>query len=259
MSKYIGLYQSDSQFETASKTVDYPHVSLIDTTGESKFYRKFQGPNVIDASFGDILMAEVATDNLFTIAASEYNLTDYPLESYKPIAVCIFDRESNAYDQAVFMSVQWADYTTLGTPNPSARHMTWGFYNVSVHNIINEIDVTYTNISSVKINDGMKSLVTTDYSGSSIENTAGNGESAAFCSAWRFSTAGTEEGDWLLPSYYDISKYQENYSSINNIFETIKNVAGSSYLDTVNDNTWIAAENGNLFAVYLLTKGNFTY
>jgi hypothetical protein len=75
--------------------------------------------------------------------------------------------------------------------------------------------------------------VTEDYSGTSISNNYGNGQSPAFCSCWRFKTVGTSEGDWYFPSYYDMTKYQQNYTTINNILTNIKTVAGSNYLNTV--------------------------
>ena len=84
--------------------------------------------------------------------------------------------------------------------------------------------------------------MTKDYSESSITDTYGDGESTALCSAWRFKTPGTKEGDWYLPSYYDLMKYQQNYSSINNVLTNIKNVAGSSYLNDINYRMWTTAE-----------------
>lgn len=208
MSKHFSIFQTAAQWDAAKNSLDYPHVSLIDTTGDLH-YTKYNGKEVADAPFGSILMGEVSTDKLLYIDNSEYNLTDYPLASYKPIAVCIYDKESNANDQAVFLAVQWADYTTLGTPNKSNVGMSVGFYNVDLSISVSGINDTGTNhVSSININNAMKELVTVDYSGTSISNSTGNGQSPAFCSAWRFKTVGTNEGDWFLPSYYDLKKYQ---------------------------------------------------
>lgn len=231
MSKYFSLFQTESQYQAAKDNLDYPNVSLIDTTGDLH-YATYTGKEVVNAPFGSILMAEVATNKLFYILDSEYNLTDYPLEAYKPIAVCIYDKASNANDQAVFMAVQWANRTTLGTPSSSGYNMHYGFNNVDLSAKVSGITDTGTNhVSSITINNAMKPFVTMDYSGSSIQDLTGDGQSAAFCSSWRFKTVGTSEGEWYLPSYYDLMKYQQNYSSINDIFTNIKNVAGSSYLN----------------------------
>lgn len=260
MSKHFSLFQTDAQFDAASATLDYPHVSLIDTTGELKYSSKFVGKDIIDADFGDIIMAEVSTNKLFNIKDSNYNLTEYPLESYKPIAVCIYDKASNANNQAVFMAVQWADNITLGTPKASGRSMHYGFNNVDLSNSVTGIRDTGTNhISSIDINTSMKPLVTQDYSGSSVTDNTGNGWSSAFCSCWRFKTAGTNEGDWYLPSYYDLMKYQQNISTIHNIFKVIKNIAGSSYLNTTDQGSYrlltsTEYNNQNCKAIY---NGNY--
>lgn len=114
MSRYFSLFQTEAQYQAAKDTLDYPNVSLIDTTGDLH-YATYTGKEVYDAPFGSILMAEVATNKLFYIEDSaDYNLTDYPFADYKPIAVCIYDKASNANNEAVFMSLQWVDYTALG-------------------------------------------------------------------------------------------------------------------------------------------------
>lgn len=243
MSKHFSIYQTENQFIADATNRDYPHVSLIDTTGELK-YATYNGKEVADAPFGSILMAEVATNKLFYIEDSaDYNLTEYPIADYKPIAVCIYDKASNANNQTVFMSVQWMDYTALGQGKPSYKKMGWGFNNVDLSQKVSGIRDTGANhISSKVINEAMKTLVTKDYSGTSITDTYGDGESSAFCTCWRFSTPGTSEGDWCLPSYYDMMKYQQNYAAINNVFTAIKNVAGTSYLNHVNYHQWIAGE-----------------
>ncbi len=208
MSKHFSLFQTEAQWQAAQDTLDYPNVSLIDTTGDLH-YSKYVGQEVADAPFGSIIMAEVATNKLFYIDNSEYNLTDYPFANYKPIAVCIYDKVSNANNEAVFMAVQWADYQNLGTPKASAKTMSWGFNNVNLSAKVADIrDKGSNHISSISINNSVKPLITKDYSGTSITDTYDDGESSAFCSAWRFKTVGTNEGDWYLPSYYDVMKYQ---------------------------------------------------
>lgn len=79
----------------------------------------------------------------------------------------------------------------------------------------------------------MKTIVTMDYSGTSIPNNYGNGQAPAFCVCWRYKTIGTNEGDWMLPTAYDLSKYKDNKSTITTVLTNIKTVAGSSYLNDV--------------------------
>lgn len=260
MSKHFSIFKTDSQYQSAKDTLDFPHVSLIDTTGDLH-YATYTGQEVANAPFGSILMAEVATNKLFYIEYStDYNLTDYPLADFEPIAVCIFDKESNANNQTVFMAVQWADYAHLGIPQASAVNMSWGFNNVDLSSKVLGIRDEGTNhISSIYINNAVKPLITKDYSGSSITDTYSDGESTAFCSAWRFKTLGTQEGDWYFPSYYDISKYKNNYATINNILTNIKNNVGNSYLNTINNRLWCALEINNTRVRYLSTNSGWDY
>lgn len=252
MSKHFSLFRTEAQFTAAAETLEYPHVSLIDTTGDLH-YSTYTGQEVANAPLGSILMAEVSTNKLFYIEDSaDYNLTDYPFADYKPIAVCIYDKASNANNEAVFMSVQWVDYTALGQGKPSSKAMSWGFYKVDLSAKVSGIrDKGSQHISSRVINAAMKNLVTKDYSGTSITDTYGDGESTVFCTCWRYSTPGTSEGDWYLPSYYDMMKYQQNYSAINAVITNVKNVAGTSYINTVNTNQWVAAE-GSANNAYLM-------
>lgn len=242
MSKYLTIFNTEAQWQAAQDTLDYPNVSLIDTTGDLH-YTIYPGQDVVNAPFGSILMADVATNKLFYILNSEYNLTDYPFADFKPIAVCIYDKESNANNETVFMAVQWADYTKLGQGKPSSKSMSWGFNGVDLSAKVPGIRDKGTNhISSRVINTAMKPLVTKDYSGSSITDTYSDGESTAFCCCWRYSTPGTSEGEWYLPSYYDITKYKQNVSSIAEVLTNIKNVLGTSYLNEIKGHMWLSTE-----------------
>lgn len=259
MSKHFSLFQTEAQWQAAQDTLDYPNVSLIDTTGDLH-YATYTGHEVADAPFGSILMAEVATNKLFYIEDSaNYNLTDYPLESYKPIAVCIYDKASNANNETVFMSVQWVDYMALGEGKPSFKNMSWGFNEVDLSAKVPGIrDTGSQHISSRVINEAMKPLVTKDYSGTSITDTYGDGESTAFCCCWRYSTPGTSEGEWYLPSYYDTMKFCQNFNSIKNVLTNISNVAGVSYLNsnsTVSE-MYLSTDKSNTNYIYINNSGN---
>lgn len=70
-------------------------------------YAKFEKKELYNAHFGDIVIAEVSSNELYSIPKDDYNLNDYPFADYKPIAVCVFESSSNNHNEAVFLSAQW--------------------------------------------------------------------------------------------------------------------------------------------------------
>ncbi len=102
----------------------------------------------------------------------------------------------------------------------------------------------------------MKSLVTVDWSGQTIPTDGGNGSAPAWECCWRFYTPGTKEGDWYLPSSYDLKKYQDNYSAINTIINSVKTKAGTSFVNTVNETIWKAKEDSASMASCLYNTGS---
>lgn len=101
MSRYISLYNSNADYALDASTMEFPHVSLIEGTGELK-YISFKLKNLHDAPFGAIVVEDVANDKLTYIPQEDYNQTDYPTNSFKPFAVCIYDAASRNDNQAVF-------------------------------------------------------------------------------------------------------------------------------------------------------------
>ena len=127
MSKHFSIFQTDSQYQAAKDNLDYPNVSLIDTTGDLH-YAKYTGKEVVNAPFGSILMADVANNKLFYIEESaDYNLTDYPAAQFEPIGVCIRDKESDEGGRAVFISMKYMDYTHPDAGSYDKVNAQYGF------------------------------------------------------------------------------------------------------------------------------------
>jgi hypothetical protein len=244
--KRVLKFNSLADFNAVSTTLEYPGLFMIgDTTtnnsdGESinRSAARASYFGLGDAVFGDIVMYDINSNKLFGIPSENYNLTDYPFGNYKPIAVCIFDKTENKFNQTIFLSVQWADDTTLGIPSASKKAMSWGLNNVDLFSINPILNAKLpngndTDASSIEINDIIKTLVT----GTSINDT-GNGHSSAFFACWKFKTYGTEEGDWYLPSVYDCSKYMSDFDNISGVFTQIKKLCGNTYLTDENYTIW---------------------
>lgn len=165
MSKHFSLFQAESQFTAAAETLEFPHVSLIETTGELKFL-KFEKQELYDAPFGSIIMAVVESEELFYIRDyNDYNLTDYPLAEFKPIAICIYDHASREDNTTVLMSVQWPDrrYPGTGMANSGGYqgYACYGMYGINIsteHPIFKDKTAT-----SKQLNDEMKKIVIDDW------------------------------------------------------------------------------------------------
>lgn len=261
--KRVLKFGSLQEFNAVSSTLEYPGLFMIgdkskndeDGTPINRSASRAAYYALGDAEFGDILMAQISTNKMFTITSASYNLEDYPFADYKPIAVCIFDKASNANNQSVFMSVQWLGGSSLGNGFSNKQGVYWGYDSLAdIETYVPGIGDTGTNhVSSISINNSIKTLVKKDYSGSSITNSRNQGDYDAFGICWRFSTPLTNEGDWLLPSYYDVSKMKDNMSTIQNVLTVIKTVAGSSYLSDIFADygaQWIAHKNPNSSGLY---------
>lgn len=229
MSKYFSLFNTEAQYQAAKDTLDYPNVSLIDTTGDLH-YAKYTGKTIANAAFGDIILASVADNSLSYIAPSAYNLTDYPLASYKPIAVCIFPAASHSAHQTIFLSTQYANSDGSGARNYYVDDLN-GDYNLntvqysdgteSAEALRNYTNLIYsTSVTSVALKDALANYDKTHY--------------PLLTRAELYHTPGTSAGDWYAPSYYDMSyMYSDSNltTTVMNSLTTISTVTDNVYLD----------------------------
>ena len=218
MSKYLTIFSTEGQYQAAKETLDYPNVSLIDTTGDLH-YTTYPGKEVADAPFGSILMAEVATNKLFYIEDSAYyNLTDYPAEQFEPIGVCIYDKESHGH-YPVFISVKYAGVENiLGSYKTIYTGSTYATISDTIPEITKDVYIDTRYANSLMINVG------TSQPDWKTANAIYSKSDTIYHSrvAWRFKTTGTQEGEWFIPSWYDTQKRVNNVSELLNVFTSIK-------------------------------------
>ena len=64
-----------------------------------------------------------------------------------------------------------------------------------------------------------------------MTSSSGPYDADAFGSCWRFATPGTNEGDWYLPSWYDLSKFnsESGYNTIQGVFNSTRTLIGTTY------------------------------
>ena len=256
MSKHFGKFATEAQYTAGLSSLDFPNVSLVEQTGNIHYTVPFGPKELFDASFGSICMEEQSSGYLFTINSDEYNLTSYPIDDYKPIAVCIFPMSETSHRHAVFMSTRWLTYTA-GQSSANSTTMVFGFRDNDLSSYVS--DIRSTTVDSKTLNNSIRTsgAITVNWSGNTIPNDFTKGSLPGFEASWRYHTIGTNEGDWYLPSYYDLTKLKDNYSTITDVLTIIKNVAGTSFLNTVMATMQVAKEVNETY-VSCFNNGNFT-
>lgn len=206
MSKHFSIFQTEAQFNAAAESLDYPHVSLIETTGELKYF-KFEKKELYNAPLFSIVLADLNNNNnLFWLTKDDYNTTEYPAASYMPIAICIKTSAEANHKNAVFMSLYCAKKSSpyYYELNTYTNQEAFGLYNVN----LTSYGWNSQSISSKTLNDGLKEYIKNN-----------NVSSNVLTACWNFALTGTEAGDWMLPSYYDCTSIKDNWSSFKTAIE----------------------------------------
>ena len=218
--KYLTSFNTLAEYEAAS--LELPNVSLIKSTGEIKYKNIYAG-----AVLGDILMYDVANQKLVSTIGAEWNTTTYPIAEYEPIAINIYPASQTSDGKGRWMSLKWLSNTSA-TGSATSVNLMWG----------NNGD----NLTS-KDQTLFNGRENTDKALALADGTSGNTLAAfpIFYAANIFHTNGTSAGDWYVPSYKELSLYEQNYADINTKITEIKN-ASSAIVDTVNTEHWSSTE-----------------
>lgn len=86
MSKYIKLFDTEEEYNSALPNLDLPNVSLIDSTGEVKFNNIKYG-----AEPGDIVLYDKVKSKFVIIKPDDYNTSTYPTSTYGVVGVAVFE------------------------------------------------------------------------------------------------------------------------------------------------------------------------
>lgn len=214
MSKYLTIFNTEAQYQAAKDSLDYPNVSLIDTTGELH-YSTYTGQELTDAAFGDILICDLSTKKHFYVSPDNYSDAEYKNSQFWPIGVCIYDKASNPENRTIFM---------LYVPSSGSDYRAFAFsrgqYKFSQTNLTDD-DLVYTsknnNVSSININNYFRNKLTeitpdiyleTDTVSASDTKTItiSNYNYPMIYAAAHFVGFGFNKGDLLIPSYNDVYK-----------------------------------------------------
>lgn len=94
-----------------------------------------------------------------------------------------------------------------------------------------------------------------------------SGTSMATCATWRYSTDGTKQGDWYLPSIGELGYLSVRFKSIDDVMTEIANVFGINRMNTtgsiasymVISSTEYSGGTYNIFNLYLNVGGKLGY
>lgn len=219
--KRVLKFNSLEAFNAVSNTLEYPGLFMIgdtsksDVDGQSINRTAVRGSieKIADAEYGDILLVNESSLKMITVTSAEYNLTDYPFETFKPIAVCIYDKASNDNNLTVFLSAQYVNSQGEAVAESERMTMGDGYTLVPVdeyHNWGHTINTKIINEKTLPVaaTYGINGIIA--------------------CS--KFNTIGTKKGDWYLPSAYDFQKYSSDVTVPNASFSQISTLLGDDYL-----------------------------
>ena len=295
--KYLKVFQTESDYNTAKDTLIYPTVSHIVDSGENHFMVFPVLDYPIKAVFYDLSTGSFV--KLYPDQITEVN------PNYTPIGVEVVPAEHDVYGtgQAGIMSLAEMNYSTPDVGSSSYQYMYWGGYgtNTSLPNydVINYIGrgstlndgvvqgttANYAYLPSDKFStvagidgvSGYYSSSTSDYQAPSPYNADGSRNEAYYttaystanalsdfdgvgnttvltelataqgdwktastitnrstagyyppaCCAWRFHTAGTDQGQWYLPACGEMGYVINRISAINTTINKVLSVYSS--------------------------------
>ena len=187
-----------------------------------------------------------------------------------PIAICVIpevyenlkngDESEGGVHTARFVSLNYMNYNSPSTGNKDTQFMYFGNYHVTIGNTRGGT----TEDSQVGGKWNTKRCVfkatNQDKTSDKVDNNKGEGYCAPACCCDRYSTPGTKQGDWYLPSTGELNKLYENKTIINEKRTAIK---GSGFSES--NGYWSSREYSsndeyfvNLFNGYI-SYGNKSY
>ena len=180
-----------------------------------------------------------------------------------PIAICVIpdvyenlkngDESDGGVHTARFVSLNYMNYTTPATGSKEAQSMYFGNYNVTVGNVKGGTDETPYVYVGGKWNTKrcVFNATNQDKTSNKVENKSDAGYCAPACCCERYSTLGTNPGDWYLPSNGELSKLYENKTTIGKA-----RISLSGYDSNFFDDIYWSSREENQYNEYLVRFDN---
>ena len=176
-----------------------------------------------------------------------------------PIAICVIpevyenigkgDNSDGAVKTARFVSLNYMNYNTPTTGNKDTQTMYFGNYSVTVGNVKGGIDETSYVGGIWNTKRCVFNATNQDKTSDKVENKYDAGYCAPACCCERYSTLGTNPGDWYLPMPGELYQIYANKTIINEKRTAIK---GSGFADNI---YWSSREE-NQYNEYLVRFDN---
>ena len=198
---------------------------------------------------GDVLYS--TNNNKLTLDAQTNGVNN------TPIAICVIpevlenfengDDSAGAVKTARFVSLNYMNYDTPATGSKKAQSMYFGNYLVSIGNVKGGTDETAYVGGKWNTKRCVFNATNQDKTSNNVENKYDAGYCAPACCCQRYSTLGTNPGDWYLPMPGELYQIYANKVAIN---EKRTALVGSGFYDY---GYWSSREDssGNEYQVFL--------
>ena len=196
-------------------------------------------------------MTFVVGDVLYSTADEKLTLdTQTNGVNNTPIAICVIpdvyenlkngDESAGGVHTARFVSINYMNYDTPATGSKETQPMIFGNYGTTIGNVKGGIDQTSYIGGKWNTKRCVFNATNQDKTSDKVENKSDAGYCAPACCCERYSTPGTKQGDWYLPS---VGELYQIYANKTVIYEKRKTLVGSGFSDA--GNYWSSRENSS--------------
>ena len=195
-----------------------------------------------ELEIGDVLYS--TNDNKLTLDAQTNGVNN------TPIAICVIpevyenigkgDNSDGAVKTARFVSLNYMNYNTPAIGSKETQSMYFGNYQVTIGNVKGGIDETSYVGGIWNTKRCVFNATNQDKTSNKVENKSDAGYCAPACCCERYSTLGTNPGDWYLPMPGELYQIYANKVAIN---EKRTALVGSGFSES--DNYWSSREDAS--------------
>ena len=205
-----------------------------------------------ELEIGDVLYS--TADEKLTLDAQTNGVNN------TPIAICVIpdvyenvgkgDKSEGGVHTARFVSLNYMNYNTPATGSKEAQSMYFGNYQVTIGNVKGGIDETSYVGGIWNTKRCVFNATNQDKTSNKVENKSDAGYCAPACCCERYSTLGTNPGDWYLPMPGELYQLYENKAAID---EKRNTLVGSGFSES--DRYWSSREYSS-YSEYYVYLGN---